>query len=74
MGVVVVEGVLCLGEGLFEVSEQHGGHDALLCVDGKQGGGGLLQLQGHQDQGPAADRLPSKPAGEPDHMGHSQHW
>lgn len=28
---------LCLGEGLFEVSEQHGRHDALFRVDGKQG-------------------------------------
>lgn len=27
-------GFLRLGKGLFEVSEQHGRHDALLCVDG----------------------------------------
>lgn len=60
---------LCLGEGLFEVSEQHGRHDALLCVDGEQGSRGLLQLQRHQDQGTAADRLPGKPAGEEGNMG-----
>lgn len=58
---------------MFEVSEQHGRHDALLCVDGKQGGGGLLQLQRHQDQGSAADCLPSKPAGESENTGQLHH-
>ncbi len=59
-----VGGALRLCEGLFEVSHQHGRHDALLCVDGQQGGGGFLLLQRHQDQRSAADRPPGEPAGE----------
>jgi len=62
-------GSLCQGEGLFEVSQQHGRHDALLCVDGEQGGGGLLQLQRDQDQGSAADCSASKPGGEEEKWG-----
>lgn len=61
-------GALCLFEGLFEVSEQHGGHDALLCVDGEQGSG-VLQLQRYQKQGSAANCSPSEPAGEQQQMG-----
>lgn len=60
-------GSLRLDEGLFEVSEQHGCHDALLCVDGQQGGGGLLQLQTHQHQSSTADCPPRKPARERGH-------
>lgn len=56
-------GPLCLGQGLFEVSQQHGRHHALLRVEGEQGGGQLPQLQRHQDQRAAAHRLPGKPAG-----------
>lgn len=62
-------GILRLGDGLFEVSEQHGRHDGLLCVDGEQGRGGLLRLQRHQDQSSAVDRPPGKPAGENENMG-----
>lgn len=62
-------GTLRLGEGLFEVSEQHGRHDALLRVDGEQGRGGLLLLQRNQDQGSAADRPPGEPAGESEDTG-----
>ena len=49
---------------MFKVSEQHGRHDALLCVDGEQGGAGLLLLQRHQNHGAAADGPSGEPAGE----------
>lgn len=60
---------LRLREGFLEVAEQHGRHDALLCVDGQQGAGGVLQLQRHQNNGAAADRPAGKPAGEEEHGG-----
>lgn len=55
---------------MFEVSEQHGRHDALLCVDGEQGGAGLLLLQRQQNHGAAADGPPGKPAGESEDTSH----
>lgn len=56
-------GALGLGQGPFQVSEQHGAHDTLLCVDGDQGCRRLPQLHRHQHHSSTTGRLTSKPTG-----------